>query len=550
MPYLTDEAIISMVARYHIQSGNPRVDRTLNALFDTQTIKLHHWIPRRLDRLAGFMMGSTDLLLEGLLKNNTLFPLVNLFLGQMGESAQLMHKSLPKRAFSGAGTVRVCLACVKEDEVKHGTPYVHLSHQIPGVYACTNHQTWLIERCPYCRQPLSREGSLPLGLWRECVCGHSLSSFDSEAVASRQKVELSYADFCADLLGSNAFPIQADVLREMYRSRALEECGGHRNGMLDRLEFQEMIHKFYGPVFLAKLAKDYSLGDFAKSYHWMSIKGIKEVPLIRHLALAHFLFRTAQEFTEAHAVAEVRCAEQRRKEEELPQPPDKSAKLFEDMLAAAREIPKCTLEKLWEQHYGLTKRFIRQFPDRLDELLRAARRRPPVVVKSAPRRSLTEQEDQEWADRFREAAASLYQQVDERPVRVSRNQIMKASGWKRPYPDVETSPLAWKALEESRESDWYYHARRYLWAILALDPEQSWSRAHLASGVEVLRAKELRKFFGELSYRPPLRSGVLTEMLESYGITSTWAGPCPDKQFPLQGRKYQRKLREPSQASE
>ncbi|MCL6264526.1 TnsD family Tn7-like transposition protein [Craterilacuibacter sp. RT1T] len=550
LPYLTDETIISMVSRYHVQSGNPTVDRTLNVLFGTQMITLNHWIPRHLDRLAEYMPGSTNLLLEGLLKNNTLFPLVNLFLGRMEESAYLMQQSLPKRAFSGAGAVRICLPCLREDEQTHGTPYIHLSHQTPGVYVCTKHQVWLTERCPYCRQPLSRDGSLPLGLWRECVCGHSLSSFDAEPASSWQNVELSYASFCADLLGSRAFPVPADVLREMYRSRAIEVCGGHRNGALDRLEFQRMIHEYYGPLFLAKLDMDYSLGNFTKSYHWLSTSTVKEVPLIRHLVLSNFLFRSAQDFNEARTVAEVRCVEQRRKEDESQQPPDKSVKLFEDMLSAAREIPKCTLEKLWEQHFGLTKRFIKRFPDRLDELLLAARKKSPAAAKPLQRRALTKHEDHEWADRFRETAFSLYQLVDERPVRVSRNRIMGEAGWKRPYPNVETSPSAWRALEESLESDWHYHARRYVWASIYLRPEQGTSRITKASGLDNLRIKELRLFFSAVTHWPLLKPGILMEFLESFGITRQWVGPCPDKQFPLLGRKYQRKLREPGLASE
>ncbi|MEO2217690.1 TniQ family protein [Chromobacterium vaccinii] len=548
MPYLTDETIISMVARYHIQSGNPTIDRTLNTLFDTKQITLNHWIPRHLDRLAEFMPGQTDLLLEGFLQNNTLFPLLNLFLGQKGESAYLMQQSLPKRAFAGAGAVRVCLACVNDDELTHGTPYVHLSHQIPGVYTCTKHQVWLIDRCPNCRQPLSRDGSLPLGLWRECICGYSLSTFDPKIVRSRQKIELSYASFCADLLGSSASPIPADVLREMYRSRAVEMTGG-RKSLLDRLVFQGMIHEFYGSVFLAKLNKDFSLGDFDKSYHWQSLSTVKEVPLIRHLALAHFLFQSIRDFKEVRAAAEVRCAEQRGKEGELQQPLDKSTKLFEEMLAVARGIPKCTLEKLWEQHYGLTKRFIKRFPDRLNELLRAASRKPPAVAKPAQMRPLLAQEDQEWADQFRKAASTLYQHADERPERVSRNRIMIEAGWKRPYPTAELSPKTWKALEESLESDWHYHARRYVWAVLVFRPEQGVSRITKASGLDNLRIKELRLFFSEVTHWPLLKPGVIVEFLENFGITRQWIGPCPDKQFPQLGRRYQRKLRESGQAA-
>lgn len=74
LPYLTDEAIISLVPRYHVQKANPSADRTLNALFDTQIIKLHHWIPRHLDRLAEYMPGQTDPLLEGLVQHERYAP--------------------------------------------------------------------------------------------------------------------------------------------------------------------------------------------------------------------------------------------------------------------------------------------------------------------------------------------------------------------------------------------------------------------------------------------------------------------------------------------
>ncbi|WP_233246745.1 hypothetical protein [Chromobacterium sp. Panama] len=358
---------------------------------------------------------------------------------------------------------------------------------------------------------------------------------------------MNYASFCADLLGSGASPVPADVLKEMYRSRAVEMTGGWKKS-LDRFAFQEMIHTFYGPVFLAKLDEDFSLGDFTKSYHWQSLSTIKEVPLIRHLALAFFLFRSFRDFKKARAVAEVHCIEQRRKEIDSQQPLDTSSNLFEEMLAVARQIPKCTLEKLWERHYGLTKRFIKRFPDRLDELLRAASSKP--VAKPAQMRSLTRLEDQEWAGRFRVAASTLYQLVDKRPERVSRNRIMIEAGWKRPYPTAEVCPLTWRVLEESLESDWHYHARRYVWAMLSLRPEQGVSRITRASGLDNLRFKELRLFFAEVTHWPLLEIGVVVEFLENFGVTRQWAGPCPDRQFPQLGRKYQRKSWESGQASE
>lgn len=543
-----------MVSRYHIQSGHPTVDYTLNALFGTSQIQLGRWIPLHLDRLAASMPGQEVLLLEGLLKNNTLFPLLNLFFGrQEGETRpnyHLMLQSLPKRANSGSGSLRVCLSCLREDAETYGTPYVHLSHQVPGVCVCPKHQVWLIERCPFCKQPLYRGSSLPLALWRPCTCGRSLDSFVGEMLSHEQGVELSYASFCADLLKITGFPIQAEVLREMYRVK-LAEGGLYRGRRLDLSAFQEGVETYYGSVFLAKLQKDYGLGDF-KNHHRLGVGTIKAVPFIRHLVLAHFLFRTASEFSAARVVAEAHCAEQLRRVEEPAPPPDKdkSIKLFADMLSAARAIPECTLEKLWERHYGLTKRFIKRFPDRIEVLLQEEK--SVSVEARKPRRCpLPEQEDQEWANRFKAVADALYQAVDGRPVRVSRTRIQTLSGWKRePLVDAERAPLAWQALEESLESDWHYHARRYAWAVLTVGAEQSWSRIRRTSAVDHDKARELQKFFGGVTHWPNLRSGILTELLDNLGVTRLWSGPCPDKQFFPRGRRYQRKLREPSEASE
>lgn len=51
--------------------------------------------------------------------------------------ADLRAIDLPKRFVNEP--VRLCPLCLHEDVQKYGVPYIHLSHQMPSVRACSKH---------------------------------------------------------------------------------------------------------------------------------------------------------------------------------------------------------------------------------------------------------------------------------------------------------------------------------------------------------------------------------------------------------------------------
>ena len=152
-----DELLYSIIARYHIRSGNTSAKITLRELFNCNTISAVLDLPCRIDALVGnlplfIQYGSEDLII-----GHTLFPYYASFLPD--ERAEAVLSSM-KSNFGGdihtrtgimASTIqtpqyiRFCPSCNEEDKCRYGEFYWHRQHQVPGVMVCYKHLVPLLD---------------------------------------------------------------------------------------------------------------------------------------------------------------------------------------------------------------------------------------------------------------------------------------------------------------------------------------------------------------------------------------------------------------------
>jgi hypothetical protein len=155
-PY-PDELLYSVIARYHIRSGNRSFRQTDIDLFDypsQQAVKVI--LSNNLDYLVNnFPVGSKQTK-ENLIQNHTLYPFYVAFLTapEAWIVKDLMRKKLNNSLFNAAKIAhthtedsrkffKFCPLCLEEDTQRYGEAYWHRIHQTPGVLVCPIHATAL-----------------------------------------------------------------------------------------------------------------------------------------------------------------------------------------------------------------------------------------------------------------------------------------------------------------------------------------------------------------------------------------------------------------------
>jgi hypothetical protein len=149
-PY-PDEVLYSVLARYHIRSGNQSPKVTLRDLFDTTNVISTIDFPSHLQILSNKLSHFEVYTFENFVINHTLFRFYAPFLsaeksqtvfdlmrfnarGIIHTKTGIMASSVKTPTF-----IRFCPQCLKEDFVRYGESYWHRLHQIPVVPVCHKH---------------------------------------------------------------------------------------------------------------------------------------------------------------------------------------------------------------------------------------------------------------------------------------------------------------------------------------------------------------------------------------------------------------------------
>lgn len=152
-PY-PDELLYSVVARYHIRSGNKSFRQTHEELFETVELQPDKIIlPNNLNFLVSQFPQVSQLTIESLIKRNTLYPFFRSFLTLIEiYSFKDLLRSKSNTSISQIAKIsdkernrvlKLCPQCCAEDEQKYGEAYWHRQHQIPGMLECLKHKVLL-----------------------------------------------------------------------------------------------------------------------------------------------------------------------------------------------------------------------------------------------------------------------------------------------------------------------------------------------------------------------------------------------------------------------
>nr|WP_259548618.1 TnsD family transposase [Heyndrickxia oleronia] len=153
-PY-PDELLYSVLARYHVWSGNTSPKMTVEELFGKRTVRSVWDLPANLNALLSQLGSYWDA--DQLINDHTMYPYYAAFL--LPKQAKQVKKSMLDNQGStihtrigvSASNVKVktnlwaCSDCIKEDMDTYGETYWRRVHQAPGVFVCPKHERALEE---------------------------------------------------------------------------------------------------------------------------------------------------------------------------------------------------------------------------------------------------------------------------------------------------------------------------------------------------------------------------------------------------------------------
>lgn len=156
VPYL-EETYYSIIARYHLYSGNPSISHTKEDLFSNKNAIMNTDLANNVDILLK-KLPSDYLSFENILYDYSLLPYYAAFIPvkRVKNAENIMrHRSKGQYLESLLGingstiinsrSFKHCIECIGEDMEKHNETYWHRVHQLPGVFICPLHKRSLIQ---------------------------------------------------------------------------------------------------------------------------------------------------------------------------------------------------------------------------------------------------------------------------------------------------------------------------------------------------------------------------------------------------------------------
>lgn len=293
-PY-PDELLYSVLARYHLRSGNISFKATMEDAFGTKNATAVMELPSNLNALISNMPLNTEYTADYLINNHTLFTFYTAFLPP--KRGQWVRNNMMKRNGKGiygktgimASSIvanqyfRFCPLCNEEDKERYGEIYWHRIHQIPGVLVCPKHQVMLCDS----KVPIKGYNKHQYVAASEENCIKQDSVFTYSDKTMLHLIELARD---IEFLFNNQFERRpTEWFHEQYRAKLIEQGFATVNGSIMQKKLAEEFVQFYGEEFLALVQSTIEIGS---DNNWLAdmVRGRNRASHpIRHMLLARFL---------------------------------------------------------------------------------------------------------------------------------------------------------------------------------------------------------------------------------------------------------------------
>jgi len=299
---LPDETLYSLVARFHMLNGRPRVSATLSLLFGTSLyLSLHTLLPNRIGYFNNKLTADADNNGINAIEHFTCLPYFRNFLREsLYDTAcqafltQNNNTSIRRRLglhsfHSSSPTLRYCSDCKDQDLLMYGVPYWRRLHQLPMVHVCYVHN-----------RPLT---DIPIRFYNQASESYSLDL----PPAARSSISNAYPNY----VGAR-YPIYKRFVEDMYttlRSRIMRQVDPRIIYIERCRELGYIWRRYVAKKRLARDIADYYgriiLDEAGYNEDWLSRSLLKHMdPGSRreinnpaaHLIMIGFLFKSFNNF--------------------------------------------------------------------------------------------------------------------------------------------------------------------------------------------------------------------------------------------------------------
>lgn len=361
---------------------------------------------------------------------------------------------------------------------------------------------------------------------------------------------LHYARFAHDLLNRPLGRMEPFRLRAAYQNR-IRELDFARGSKLQMKAFQNHLIGELGDAFLS--AVDPAFAAKRMSF-WIrftpSNSTVCDMPVMRHLLLAMYLFGTRDEFASSLQRVlpdEASIGRAATVVDALPiplQPVPSTPRAMHRRRIRSELVrnPGVTIEDLWRKAYRVTSWF---YDHDRTWLLKTLALPEHETVPGTSAAIITSSDDERFAAEVDAAAAAILATVG-KPQQVTKERLLATL----PIRIVDTPryreryPNTLVRVTENPESTWHFRARRVWWAYSVLSARGEAplaSEAAILSGVGYNAVQAIVEHCGwERLLRRAAQFDVVGNLAE-LGITRKWADPPAWQGRAVGGRAYQRR---------
>jgi hypothetical protein len=293
-PY-PDEILYSVLARYHIRSGNTNAKDTSRDLFNSSTATATADLPSHLDSLINNLPFLSKHTVESLIQKHTLYPFYAVFLPP--ERADSVMESMKSEnggnIHSRAGILghsintpryfRFCPVCLEKELQEYGEAYWHRLHQIPGVFICSQHGVPLEDSLVPIQNFNNQEYCAANS--QNCPFHEQRKTYSNDTL----KKLLTLSRDIGWLLNSHLSSRTREYFRKQYMALLIENGLATAKGRIYRKDLLDRFLFFYGHEFLEILDSTVS---YEEEQNWLfdiARKNERSFHPVRHLLMIRFL---------------------------------------------------------------------------------------------------------------------------------------------------------------------------------------------------------------------------------------------------------------------
>lgn len=290
-PY-PDELLYSILARYHVRSGNISPKMTTEELFETRTIRSVWDLPANLNILLNQLGSYWGV--EKLIFNHTMYPYYAAFLlpkqAEQVKQSMIDNKgsTIHTRIGVSASNVKtktnlwVCSDCIKNDMDNYGETYWRRVHQAPGVFVCPKHEAVLEETNVSVKAQNQHEFIVASPSFERKKFG--LDGLSKDEI----KMLLNISKATESLLNNTHLQTTDNTVRLKYLELLKQNGYATINGMVKR----DRVYKSFGNRFSSRCLELLQSQVFFEESNWLTMifqKHRKSFHPIRHLLVMMFL---------------------------------------------------------------------------------------------------------------------------------------------------------------------------------------------------------------------------------------------------------------------